>query len=138
MRDRYDQGLFLSADKQIKPPVSKLRSPQSSLLGGRAFPKFAFLRELTGNCVSFHGQNYLAGASVAAMTAYFHRGARCALARRTVTVSAVAVLFLGLTSIGAQYTRSEFVRVRAWCVLRFSGVFWVLAETGFHGRMCLN
>ena len=110
MRDRYDQGLFLSADKQIKPPVSKLRSPQSSLLGGRAFPKFAFLRELTGNCVSFHGQNYLAGASVAAMTAYFHRGARCALARRTVTVSAVAVLFLGLTSIGAQYTRSEFVR----------------------------
>jgi len=27
------------------------------------------------------------------------------------------------------------VRVRAWCVLRFSGVFWVLAENGFHGRM---
>jgi len=26
------------------------------------------------------------------------------------------------------------VRVRAWCVLRFSGVFWVMAENGFHGR----
>jgi len=22
--------------------------------------------------------------------------------------------------------------------LRFSGVFWVLAENGFHGRMCLK
>ena len=58
----------------------------------------------------FHGQNHLAGASVTAMTAYFDRGALRALARRTVTVSAVTVLFLGLTSIHAQYTRSEFVR----------------------------
>ena len=30
------------------------------------------------------------------------------------------------------------VRLRAWCVLRFSGDFWVLAENGFHGRMCLK
>jgi len=30
--------------------------------------------------------------------------------------------------------RLVLVRVRAWCVLRFSGVFWVLAENGFHGR----
>jgi hypothetical protein len=34
--------------------------------------------------------------------------------------------------------RLVLVRVRAWCVLRFSGVFWVLAENGFHGRMCLK
>ena len=27
--------------------------------------------------------------------------------------------------------RLVLVRVRAWCVLRFSGVFWVLAENGF-------
>ena len=30
------------------------------------------------------------------------------------------------------------VRVRAWCVLRFSGVFRVLAENSFHGRMRLK
>jgi len=34
--------------------------------------------------------------------------------------------------------RLVLVRVRAWCVLRFSGVFWVLAENGFHGRMRLK
>jgi len=64
--------------------VPEITGGQSTLLGGRACPEVAFLRELKGNL------------------------------------------------------RIVLVRVRAWCVLRFSGVFWVLAENGFHGRMCLE
>ena len=64
--------------------VTEITGGQSTLLGGRACPEVASLREFDLNL------------------------------------------------------RIVLVRSCAWWVLRFSGVFGVLAENGFHGRMCLK
>ena len=44
--------------------MPEITGGQSVLLGGRAFPKFAFLRELKGNCVLFLVLGRFLGVSV--------------------------------------------------------------------------